>query len=167
MRGYKMTFLGTVLAFGLSPAAFAQTDPVATDPAAAAPMAVDCNADFATLDADGNGYLSETESQRAYARSRVDGTTLSDEGISKEQYNALCASPAWAENTPEEGSPFEGANSFTEEQARDRAVAWNVTQVSALSKDDKGIWRGAGMVDGAQVSVAIDYKGNVVTTPKP
>ena len=168
MRNFKTILFSTAFAIAFAPAAFAQaTAPVTPAPETMPPVAIDCDADFATLDADGNGYLSEAEAQRAYARSRVDGTTLSDEGISKEQYNVLCGSPAWVENTPEEGSPFEGANSFTEEQARDRAVAWNVTQVSALTKDDKGIWRGAGMVDGAQVSVAIDYKGNVVTTPKP
>ncbi len=167
MRVYKMSFIGGVLAIGLAPAVFAQTDTVVADPVTAAPMALDCDADFATLDTDGNGYLSETESQRAYARSRVDGTTLGEQGLSKEDYNSLCASPNWAENKPEEGAPFEGANSFTEEQARDRAVAWNVTEVSALVQDEMGIWRGTGMVAGAQVSVAVDYKGNVVTSPKP
>ncbi|QCO56467.1 hypothetical protein EOK75_02120 [Pseudorhodobacter turbinis] len=84
--------------------------------------------------------------------------------MSKEEYAALCGATAWAENTPEKGAPFEGANSFTEEQAIDRAVAWNVTEVSALTKDDQGIWRGTGMANGAAVSVAVDYKGNVVTS---
>ncbi|OYU41397.1 MAG: hypothetical protein CFE33_00220 [Pseudorhodobacter sp. PARRP1] len=87
-------------------------------------------------------------------------------GISKAAFLEMCGSDSWAQKTPEEGAPFEGANSFTEEQARDRAVAWNVTEVSALTLDDKGVWRGTGKVDGAAVSVAVDYKGNVVTMPK-
>src|SRR5690606_29555966 len=100
---------------------------------------------------------------RAFARARIDGVELQEQGISKEEYLSLCGSSEWIEHTPEEGAPFEGANSFTEEQARDRAVAWNVTEVSPLIKDEEGIWRGTGKVDGAPVSVAIDYKGNVVT----
>ena len=168
MRSYKTTFFGTVLALGLAPVAFAQTTtPVAPAAETMAPAVIDCDADFVTLDVDGDGYLTEAEAQRAYARARVDGTTLQEKGISKEEYNALCGSPAWAENTPEEGAPFEGANSFTEEQARDRAVAWDVTDVSAMTKDDMGIWRGTGMANGASVSVAVDYKGNVVTSAKP
>ncbi len=165
MRSYKATLFGTVLAFAIAPVAFSQeTAPVTVAPEMVTPSAVDCGAEFATLDVDGNGFLSETEAQRAYARSRVDGVTLTEQGISKEEYATLCAAPAWAEHTPEEGAPFEGANSFTEEQARDRAVAWNVSEVSALTKDDMGIWRGTGTADGKPVSVAVDYKGNVVTT---
>ena len=164
MRSFKTTLFSTAFAIALAPAAFAQgTAPVTPAPETVPPVAIDCDADFATLDADGNGYLSEAEAQRAYARSRVDGMSVPEQGISKEEYAALCAAPAWAENTPEEGAPFEGANSFTEEQARDRAVAWNVTDVSVLTKDDMGIWRGTGMANGAAVSVAVDYKGNVVT----
>ena len=162
MLGYKASFFGTVLAVALAPAAYAQGTATTTE--TVAPAVIDCDADFATLDVDGDGYLSEAEAQRAYARSRVDGVTLQEQGISKEEYNTLCGSPAWAEHTPEEGAPFEGANSFTEEQARDRAVAWDVTEVSALTKDDMGIWRGTGMANGAPVSVAVDYKGNVVTS---
>lgn len=163
MRRYKATLFSTVLSIALAPAAFSQTTAPA-EPDAMTPVAVDCDADFATLDSDGNAYLSETESQRAHARARIQGVTLQPEGLSKQDYVALCGAPEWADNTPEDGAPFKGANSFTEEQARDRATAWNVTGVSALIKDDLGIWRGTGMANGAAVSVAIDYKGNVVTS---
>ena len=35
-------------------------------------------------------------------------------------------------------------------------------RVSALTKDDQGIWRGTATKDGKHVKVAVDYKGNVV-----
>ena len=98
---------------------------------------------------------------------RIDSVPPQDTGISKDEFLTQCGTDHWAKNVPEAGAPFEGANSFTEEQARDRALAWNVTDVSALVLDDKGIWQGTGKVDGAEVSVSVDYKGNVVTGPKP
>jgi hypothetical protein len=33
-----------------------------------------------------------------------------------------------------------------------------------MTKDDKGVWRGTGMVGNAAANVAVDFKGNVVTT---
>lgn len=164
---FAAKLISAALAVAIGPAAFAQeTAPVEENLASttADRMPIDCDAEFAALDTDGNGYLSEAEAQRAYARSRIDGVTLQEQGISKEEYMTLCGAPAWAENTPEEGAPFEGANSFTEEQARDRAISWNVAEVSAMTLDDQGIWRGTGMLDGANVAVAVDYKGNVVTS---
>ena len=37
------------------------------------------------------------------------------------------------------------------------------SDVSGLTKDDKGIWRGTATKDGKSVKVALDYKGNVVS----
>lgn len=150
------------------PPATGATPPAGTDAAMpgadAAP--VDCDAEFLRLDANTDGFISAEESPRDFARSRIDEVTVGEGGMSRDDYLTLCSSDEWSSLTPEEGAPFEGANSFTEEQARDRAMAWNVTDVSALEKDDKGIWRGTGKVNGADVSVAIDYKGNVVTDAK-
>lgn len=162
MRGFHTNVLGAAFFVTIGSAAFAQTDTTAP----AAPSAEDCDAQFIALDADASGYLTEAEAPREFARARVDNLTPEAEGISKAAFLQLCGSDHWTQQTAEEGAPFEGANSFTEEQARDRAVAWNVTDVSALTLDEKGIWRGTGKVDGADVSVAIDYKGNVVTGPK-
>ncbi|GHC60928.1 hypothetical protein [Neogemmobacter tilapiae] len=153
MLGYKTTLLCAAFTAAMASAAAAQGT-------------ADCDAQFTALDTDGNGFLSDTEAPRDYARTRIDAITLQETGISPAEFAALCASENWAENKPEEGAPFEGANSFTEEQARDRALAWDVTGVSALTLDEQGIWRGEGQLAGAAVSVAIDYKGNVVTTPK-
>lgn len=58
--------------------------------------------------------------------------------------------------------PLAGANSFTEEQARDRIAKAGFADVKALKKDDQGVWRGEASKSGAAVHVALDYRGNVV-----
>lgn len=135
------------------------TLPVSSVWAQAAPASC---AEYSTLDTDGNGRLSVAEAASAHARARVDNITIDADGLTAEQYAQICQAEHWSARTPEEGAPFEGANSFTEEQARDRAVAWDFTDVSALTKDDKGIWRGTAKQGANSVSIAIDYKGNVV-----
>ena len=45
--------------------------------------------------------------------------------------------------------PAPGANSFTETQAKSHIEAAGYTQVSALTKDNDGIWRGKGTKNGA------------------
>ncbi|QPC86762.1 PRC-barrel domain containing protein [Mesorhizobium sp. NBSH29] len=71
-----------------------------------------------------------------------------------------------AVTTPDEpapaDAPVEGANSFTEAQAKSRMEDGGYTDVSALTKDDQGIWRGKATKDGKEVSVSLDYQGNVV-----
>ena len=136
----------------------------ATDAAPATATAPDnCNAQFSALDTDASGTLTETEAPQIYARSRVDDMTIAETGFTQDEFLAACAGNTYSRTEPEAGAPFDGANSFTEGQAQDRAIAWGVMGVSALIKDDQGIWRGTGTVDGASVAVAVDYKGNVVT----
>ena len=65
------------------------------------------------------------------------------------------------------GAPLKGANSFTEGQAKDRAVANGATEIAELKKDDNGVWRGVAKHDGKSGEVAIDYKGNVVFQTSP
>ena len=62
----------------------------------------------------------------------------------------------------EAGAPLKGANSFTENQAKDRIIAAGFTNVSALAKDGDGIWRGTATKGDKSMNVAVDYKGNVV-----
>ncbi len=54
-----------------------------------------------------------------------------------------------------------GANSFTEAQARSRLEKNGYSQVSGLTKDKDGIWRGSAMKNGSSVQVTVDYKGNI------
>jgi hypothetical protein len=58
-----------------------------------------------------------------------------------------------------------GANSFTENQAKDHIEKAGFTEVNALKKDDQGVWRGTAMQSGKQVNVALDFQGNVVANP--
>ena len=69
-------------------------------------------------------------------------------------------------DTPDAAAPVPGANSFTEAQAKSRIEEAGYSDVSALAKDDNGIWRGQANKDGKSVSVALDYQGNVVADAK-
>jgi hypothetical protein len=66
-------------------------------------------------------------------------------------------------NTTNPNAPVEGANSFTESQARSRIESRGYTNVTNLKKDDKGVWRGRAMMKGKQVNVSLDFQGNVTT----
>jgi hypothetical protein len=59
------------------------------------------------------------------------------------------------------GAPAQGANSFTEGQAKARIEARGYANVSGLAKDTNGFWRGKAMRDGKPVNVTLDYQGNV------
>ena len=50
------------------------------------------------------------------------------------------------------GAPVSGANSFTEGQAKSRIEARGYANVSGLSKDASGVWRGTAMKDGKSVT---------------
>jgi putative membrane protein len=67
--------------------------------------------------------------------------------------------PTLGNATP--GGPRAGANSFTEGQAKSRIESRGFSNVSALAKDDNGIWRGKAMKDGKSVDVSLDFEGNV------
>lgn len=61
----------------------------------------------------------------------------------------------------DKNAPLPGANSFTEGQAKSRLEANGYSNVTGLSKDDNGVWRGTATHSGAQVNVAVDYRGNI------
>ena len=86
---------------------------------------------------------------------------------------ALTAGPACAQATNSVGndavkdstprvaaSATEGANSFTEGQARKRFAKAGY-RVSSLVKDDAGVWVGTATKSGKPVKVGLDFKGNV------
>jgi hypothetical protein len=89
--------------------------------------------------------------------------------------------PAWAQNSPppgnrdantpavnspnsppNPGAPIAGANSFTEGQAKSRIEGKGFSNVTGLQKDSEGVWRGKADQDGKNVSVSVDFQGNVV-----
>ena len=65
-------------------------------------------------------------------------------------------------NANNPGAPAAGANSFTEGQAKSRIESAGYSNVSGLTKDKDGIWRGKASKAGKAVDVALDYQGNVV-----
>lgn len=73
------------------------------------------------------------------------------------------SNPAIKDSTPRAvPSPAEGESSFTEAQARDRLMKAGYSNVATLTKRD-GSWHGTAMKDGKQVSVILDYQGNITT----
>jgi hypothetical protein len=58
-------------------------------------------------------------------------------------------------------SPIAGRNSFTEGQAISKIQEAGYSNVTALKKDDNGIWRGKASKGGSTTSVSVDFQGNV------
>jgi hypothetical protein len=104
----------------------------------------------------------EADRYLAYYRVRA-LVTPADGRITQAAFMKACQSDVFMAKAPEAGAPIKGANSFTEAQAKDRALAAGLTSVSSLVKDGDGIWRGTAMKDGKTQKVAVDFKGNVVS----
>jgi len=123
----------------------------------------DCAAQWKSADGNGDGVLVGPEADRylAYYRVRAKVTPV-DGRIAQDEFMRACENDVFMAKAPEPGAPLKGANSFTETQAKDRALAAGFTSVSSLVKDGDGVWRGSAMKDGKAVKVAVDYKGNVV-----
>lgn len=71
--------------------------------------------------------------------------------------------PAVAPKETNASAPVQGANSFTEAQAKERIEKAGFTAVSALKKDGNGVWQGTASKDGATKNVMLDFQGNVVS----
>jgi hypothetical protein len=123
----------------------------------------ECDQMWKQADANNDGSLSSAEASRYAASLRVRSKSVAADGtITKDAFLENCKADVFTTAAVDPGAPLEGANSFTEGQAQDWAVAAGLADVSALTKDDKGIWRGTATKDGKSVKVAVDYKGNVV-----
>jgi hypothetical protein len=61
-------------------------------------------------------------------------------------------------------APVAGRNSFTEGQAKSKIEKAGFTNVSALKKDDNGVWRGKASKAGSSTDVSVDFQGNVNTS---
>ena len=126
----------------------------------------ECQDMWKKADANKDGVLSDNESMRYVALMNVGNRKVATEGrITQAEFMDACKNDLYAPHKAEAGAPLKGANSFTEGQAKDRAIGYGgVDSVSGLKKDDDGIWRGKATRDGKPVEIAVDYKGNVVTT---
>ncbi|WP_242137627.1 MULTISPECIES: hypothetical protein [unclassified Sphingomonas] len=89
---------------------------------------------------------------------------------------ALAAGPALAQTSPaknnvaikdahtvDDGASRSGANSFTQAQAREHIAKSGFTNVSGLTKDAHGVWRGTAKKGARTLHVGLDFKGNVST----
>ena len=74
--------------------------------------------------AHGDGVLSDNESMHYVALMRVSNRTVATEGrITQAELKDACKNDLYAPHKAEAGAPLKGANSFTEGQASDRAIA--------------------------------------------
>ena len=124
----------------------------------------ECETAWTNADTNKDGTVTEGEASRYFAAMRVADKNLADGKLTRADFLTHCKAGVFdtSMRAADPGAPLSGANSFTEGQARDRAVAAGFTNVSALKKDDNGVWRGTASKDGKSGNVAIDYKGNVV-----
>ena len=139
----------------------------------------DCKAEFTKADVNKDGVLADTEAARYSTAMTTKGKAMPADGKMTEAiFMENCKSDVFASQKADTGAatktdvktdagaPMKGANSFTETQAKDRAMAAGFTDVSALKKDADGIWRGIASQNGKSSNIAIDFKGNVVATGK-
>ena len=148
-RTIQLSGAGIVVAALLSGPAFSATE-------------AECAAAWTAADSKSQGFLIETDAPRYFAEMRVANKLPADGKITKDSFHENCMAGMFENAKVDAGAPLSGANSFTEGQAKDRIVAAGFANVSALKKDDKGIWRGTAMQADKQVNVAVDFKGNVV-----
>ena len=97
-------------------------------------------------------------------------TTSSETSSAASSSDAPQADPSAKGNSavkdahPENAGPLaKGANSFTEGQARKHIEKEGYSNVSALTKDENGVWHGTAQKGGETKKVTLDFKGNVVT----
>ena len=123
----------------------------------------ECQTMWTKADVNKDGVLTDAESMRYAAAMRVNEKKLGADGkLDQASFMEACKSDVYMTRKTDEGAPLKGANSFTEGQAKDRALSHGLTGVADLKKDADGIWRGTAMQDGKSVQIAVDYKGNVV-----
>ena len=147
---------------------FALVLPVtATSLPAVAATQEECDAAFTKADANGDDVLSVEEGSAYYDVLNTPNPSVQPNQLTRAVFNQHCTAGVFLTGAnraapTEAGAPFEGANSFTEDQARSRIENAGYSNVSNLKKDDKGIWRGTASEGDAKKNVALDYRGNVV-----
>ena len=159
----RTTMLGLALlgAGAVAAPALAQTSPAAPDRNPPATATQNSTSPAAPVPAPNNRAVGTTERATmapGTATDRSSGTTAA--GPSTEGGQAAVRVD---DGTRTAATPQPGANSFTEGQARSRIEAAGFSNVTELQKDDQGIWRGRGMRNGQQTSVALDFQGNVTS----
>lgn len=146
----KAIFLTAATCLFLSAPALAMTD-------------AECTTMWKQADANKDGLLNGTEADRYLAMMRLANKSMGADGaINQAIFLENCKADVFKVSVVEPEAPLAGANSFTEAQAKDRVVATGLMMPSPMTKDANGVWRGTATKDGKTVSIAVDYKGNVV-----
>ena len=146
----KPLFAIAAIAAGLACApAYAMTD-------------AECAAAWKKTDANSDGTVTEAEGGRYFAALRIADKATTDGKLSNAAFLDHCKVGVFNLTKTDVGAPLSGANSFTETQAKDRLLAAGYINVSALAKDNNGVWRGTSSDGGKSMKVAVDFKGNVV-----
>lgn len=65
------------------------------------------------------------------------------------------------DETSQQAALTPGANSFTEEQAREAIAKQGYTAIGTMSQNENGIWSAPATMAGVQSTVSVDYKGVV------
>jgi hypothetical protein len=158
----RTTMLGLALlgAAAVSAPALAQTSPAAPDRNPPAAATQNSTSPAAPVPAPNDRAVGTTDRATMAPGTATDRSGATTTGPSTEGGQAAVRID---DGTRTAATPQPGANSFTEGQARSRIEAAGFSNVSELQKDDQGIWRGRGMRDGRQVSVALDFTGAVTS----
>lgn len=122
----------------------------------------ECARAWESADVNKDGNLTEAEAARYHAALRVADKPAVGGTLTQANFLTHCKAGLFTASQVATGAPLEGANSFTEGQAKDRVLAQGMTNVSAMTKDDKGVWRGTAQQGDKPVKVGVDFKGNVV-----
>lgn len=69
--------------------------------------------------------------------------------------------PKAVDSTTDNNSPKPGPNMMTEMQAREKMMKSGYSSIQSLTKTSDGVWMGTAMKDNKQVSVMLDYKGDI------
>ncbi len=129
---------------------------------AAAMSDSECIAAWTKADANRDGFIQESEAARYFAALRVASKPVAADRMTQAVFVEHCKAGLFTTAKIDAGAPLPGANSFTEAQAMDRVIAAGFANVAGLKKDANGVWRGTAMEGTKQVTVAVDFKGNVV-----
>lgn len=125
----------------------------------------ECQEMWAKADTNKDGVLADNESMRYVALMRVGDRTIATEGkITKAEFIDACKVDIYAPRKAEAGAPLKGANSFTEGQAKDRAIGYGgVDSVSGFRRT----MTGSGAVPATRAATPCRSRSIIKATSSP
>src|SRR6476660_7166330 len=99
----------------------------------------ECQTEWAHADTNKDGTISDAEAARYLAALRVHEKEVTNGKLDEATFLKYCRDDVFAVRKTDAGAPLKGANSFTEGQAKDRAIAQGFMSVGNLKKDGDGI----------------------------